>query len=179
MTRIVGGRRFVEPFEREQRIDGERRLDRRFALLALGQLGRGSGRLEAQRRRQLVLGEAGQQLGRRLVQKAGGELVQQAPDLLGGIDEQARLFVGAVADDLGSGERMLEQAREMGEVGEADRRRAAGQRVGERDRHFADRPMQLHRPFGDLGHQPARQLVGFVEVDVEERDADAQRSRRP
>ena len=110
------------------------------------------------------------------VQEAGGELVQQAADLLGGVDEQARLLVGAVADDLRARERVLERARQMREIGEADRRRAAGERVGERDRHFADRPVQLHRPLGDLGHQAARQLVGLVQVDVEERDADPQRA---
>ena len=117
-----------------------------------------------------------QQLGRRLLQEAGGELMQQAADVFGGVDEQARLFVGAVADHLRARERVLERAREVRQIGEADRRRAAGERMGERDRHFADRPMQLHRPLGDLGHQAARQLVGLVEIDVEERDADAQRA---
>ena len=108
--------------------------------------------------------------------KPGRELVQQAADLFGGVDEQARLVLGAVADHLGARERVLERAREMREVGEADRRRAAGERVRQRDRHLADRTVQLHRPFGDLGHQAARELVGLVEIDVEERDADAQRT---
>ena len=35
--------------------------------------------------------------------------------------------------------------------------------------------MQLHRPFGDLGHEAAREFVRLVEVDIEKRDADAQR----
>ena len=48
--------------------------------------------------------------------------------------------------------------------------------MGERDRRLADRPVQLHRPLGDLGRQAARQLVGLVQVDVEERDADPQRA---
>ena len=78
--------------------------------------------------------------------------------------------------DLRARERVLERARQVREIGEADRRRAAGERMGERDRHFADRAVQLHRPLGDLGHQAARQLVGLVQVDVEERDADAQRA---
>ena len=77
--------------------------------------------------------------------------------------------------DLGARERVLERARQVRQVGEADRRRAAGERMRQRDRHFADRSVQLHRPFGDLGHEAARQLVGLVEIDVEERDADAQR----
>ena len=110
------------------------------------------------------------------LQEAGGELMQQAADVLGGIDEQARFLVGAVADDLGARERVLERSRQVREIGEADRRRAAGERMGERDRHFADRAVQLHRPLGDLGHEAARQLVGLVEVDVEERDADPQRA---
>ena len=33
---------------------------------------------------------------------------------------------------------------------------------------------QLHRPLGQLGAQAARQLVGLVQVDVEQRNADAQ-----
>ena len=36
--------------------------------------------------------------------------------------------------------------------------------------------MQLHCPLGQFGAQAARQLVGLVEVDVEQRDADAQRA---
>jgi hypothetical protein len=31
------------------------------------------------------------------------------------------------------------------------------------------------RPFGQFGAQPARQFVGLVEIDVEQRNADAQR----
>ena len=36
--------------------------------------------------------------------------------------------------------------------------------------------MQFHRPFGQFGAQAARQFVSLVEVDVEQRDADAQRA---
>ena len=46
----------------------------------------------------------------------------------------------------------------------------------ERDRRLADRAMQFHRPLGDFGRQPARKLVGLVQVDVEQRNADAQRA---
>ena len=67
-------------------------------------------------------------------------------------------------------------ARQVRQVGEADRGRAAGQRMRQRDRRLADRAVQLHRPLGQLGGQAARQLVGLVEVDVEQRDADAQRA---
>jgi len=35
--------------------------------------------------------------------------------------------------------------------------------------------VQLHRPLGDLGDETTRQLVGLVEIDVEERDADPER----
>ena len=46
----------------------------------------------------------------------------------------------------------------------------------QRDRGLADRAVQLHRPFGDLGGEATRQFVGLVQVDVEQRDADAQRA---
>ena len=121
-----------------------------------------------------MLGQTHQQLGRRLLQQAGGELMQQAPNLFGRIDEQARFFGRSVADRERAGLCVFKQARQVREVGEADRRRAAGQRVCERDRGFADRAVELHRPLGDLGAEPARELVGLVQVNVEQRDADAQ-----
>ena len=58
---------------------------RRLALDAAGELGGRGHRLEAARRLELVLGEAAQQRGLGLLQEAGGELVQQAADLLGGV----------------------------------------------------------------------------------------------
>ena len=147
---IVGGGRVVDALEREQGLDGDRRLDRRYAVLPFGELGRRGGRLEPHRRAHLVLGQTREQIGRRLLQEAGRELVQQAADLLGGVDEQTRFLVGAVADDLRARERVLERARQVREIGEADRRRAAGERMGERDRHFADRrgaaPSPTRRP---------------------------------
>ena len=74
-----------------------------------------------------MLGETREQVGRGLLQEAGSELVQEPADLLGCVDEQARLFLGAVADDLGSRKRMLERAGELREIGEADRRGASGE----------------------------------------------------
>jgi hypothetical protein len=162
--------------EADERLDRQRRVGRRYALGALGELRRRGHRLEAQRRAQLVLDQAGEQLGCGLLQETGRELVQETADLLGGVDEQACFLVGAVADHLRSRQGVLERAGEMRQVGEPDRRRAAGERMGQRDRRLAERPVQLHRPLGDFGHQATRQLVGFVEIDVEERNADAQRA---
>ena len=104
--------------------------------------------------------------------------MQQAPNFLGGVDEQARFLRRAAADGLRARECVFERARQVGKVGKSDRRRAAGQRVRQRDRNFTDRPMQFHRPFGEFSRQAARQFVGFVQVDVEQRDADAQRPDR-
>ena len=120
--------------------------------------------------------QSGQQVAGRLAQKAGSKLMQQAANFLGRMDEETRLLVGAATDRLGARQRVLEQARQLRQVGEADRRRAAGERVCECDRRFADRPMQLHRPLGDLGRESTRQLVGLVQVDVEERNSNAQRA---
>ena len=138
-----------------------------------------SAAVAASRRRadcDLVIGQTAQQVGRRLLQEAGSELMQQAADLFGGLDEERRFLARALPDRLRAHLRMLEHACQMGQIGEADRGRAAGQRMRERDRRLADRAMQLHRPLGDFRGQAARELVGFVEVDVEQRDADAQRA---
>jgi hypothetical protein len=176
--RLFGGARSARlaHVEAHERLDRTRGVSGRLGFDPAGELRRRGRRLQAQRRGQFVLGQAGQQLGIGLLQEAGGKLVQQAPDFLGGIDEQARFLVGAVADDLRAGEGMLERTRQVREVGEADGGRASGERVGECDRRLAERPVQLHRPFGDLGREAPRQLVGLVQVDVEQRNADPQRA---
>ena len=121
-----------------------------------------------------MLGQTRQQFGRRLLQEARGKLMQQAADFFGRIDEQARLIERALADGARAHLRVFEQACQMRQVGEPDRRRTAGKRMGHRDRRLADRAVQLHRPLRELGRQAPRQLVGFVEINVEQRDADAQ-----
>ncbi len=118
-----------------------------------------------------------QQLGRG-VQEAGGELVQQPADRVGRLLEQFRLVGRAGAERVRARQRVLERASEPRQVLVADGGRAAGERVRERDRRVADRAVQLVRPLGELGAQPPRQLVGLVQVDVEQRDADAQRPDR-
>ena len=76
---------------------------------------------------------------------------------------------------------MFEFTRQRGQLGIADRGRVAGQRVGQRDRTVCDRAALAARsgfggPLGQIDAQAARKLVGFVEEDVEQRDADAQRT---
>ena len=71
---------------------------------------------------------------------------------------------------------MLQFARQTEQTGIAHGARIAGQRMGQRYRRFAHRAVLLQRPFGQLHAQPARQLIGLVEVDVEQRDANAQRA---
>ena len=124
--------------------------------------------------RQLMRFQPLQQRGRHEPQEAGGKLVQQAADFFSGVDEQLRLpRCGAAGGDRAH-QRVLEQARQRRQLHIADRGRAASQRMRQRGRAFAQRPIVFHRPFGQLDAQAARQLVGFVQVDVEQRNADAQ-----
>ena len=124
----------------------------------------------------LVVDQARHQLGGRRLEEAGGELMQQTADLVGTVVEQRGLVGVAMAQRLRTRQCMLEQARQVRQVGEADRGRIASQRMRQRHRVVIDRAMQLMSPFGQLGAQAARLLVGLVEEDVEQRDAHAQRA---
>ena len=122
-----------------------------------------------------MLGQALHQPGFDLAQETGGKLVQQAADLFGRVGEQLGLAGAAVAVGLRAHQRVFERARQGRQVGVADGGRVAGQRMRQRHRGLADRlALVFERPFGQLGAEPARQFVGLVEVDVEQRDADAQ-----
>ncbi len=145
---------------------------RQLGVLGLRHGGQG---LHALGRLDLVLGQALRQLGRHFLQEARGELVQQATDFLRRIGEQLRFQRSAAADGVRAHQRVLERTGQLRQLGEAHRGRIAGQRMRHRHGVLAHRAMQLQRPLGQLGAEAARQLVGFVEVDVEQRDADAQR----
>jgi hypothetical protein len=119
--------------------------------------------------------EAGQQRRRGRLQEAGGELVQQAADLFGDVVVQARLVRRHQAR-LRDLERVLEAARERRQVGMAHGGRVAGQRMRQRDGLLAHRARQLQHPLGERGAQAARLLVGLVQEDVEQAQADAQRA---
>ena len=109
-------------------------------------------------------------------QEAGRKLMQQTADLVGRVDEELRLTRTAVASQARAVQRMFERPRQCREVGVAHRGRIASERMGQRHgvvRHR--RALVFNRPFGQFSDEPARQFVGFVEVDVEQRDADAQR----
>ena len=110
-----------------------------------------------------------------LLEKARGELVQQAADFLGGVRERLRQLPVAHRHALRPLQGGLEGTRDPGKGVEPHRGRTAAERVRQADRGVGDRAIELERPFGDLGGEPPRPLVGFVEVDVVERDADAQR----
>ena len=109
------------------------------------------------------------------LQEAGGELVQQAADLFGDVVVQARLVRRHQAR-LRDLERVLEAARQRRQVGVAHGGRIAGQRMRQRDGLLADRARQLQHPLGERGAQAARLLVGLVQEDVEQAQADAQRA---
>ena len=126
-----------------RRFDGGPRIDR-FGSARL-RLVVGTLRIEAPRGLDFVLGEPLQQARGGLLQKSGGELVQQPADLVGDFAEQAGLFRRSVAQRMRTRQAVLERARKLRKVSETDRRRAAGERMSERDRHLADRAVQVVR----------------------------------
>ncbi len=135
-------------------------------LLGIGR-GHRRGRDVAQRLQRLLRGVA---------QQADRELVQQAAQLVGRGDQHHALLARAAALHLQVLQRGLEVARHARQAVEADRGRAAGQRMGQRDGRVGHAFVGLQRPLADLGGELARPFVGLVEVDVVERDADAQRA---
>ena len=110
------------------------------------------------------------------VQEPGGKQVQQPADLVSSPVEQLRFLATAVATGIGALQRMLQLARQLRQLDITHRARIAGQRMRQRHGRVADGAVLLQRPLGQLDAQAPRQLIGFVEVDVEQRDADAQRS---
>ena len=116
------------------------------------------------------------QLRVRLLEKTGGELVQQTADVFGRGDEHGGLLGYAVRLPADMFERMLQRARHLGQRGKPHGGRAARQRMRQRHRHVRQRLMQLQRPFLQRGGQPARPFVGLVQIDVVERYPDAQRA---
>ena len=143
-------------------------LDRHFFLLRRRECRQALGHLD------LVGGQSLEQLGRRRPQEAGRELVQEPTYLVGHVVEQPRVVGASATQCLRVQQRVLELSGQRGEIREAHRRRAAGQRMRQRDRRLADRPLQFERPFGQLSAEAAREFVGLVQIDVEQRDADVQ-----
>ena len=110
------------------------------------------------------------------LQETGSELVQQPADVIGGAHEELGIGSLEASGALGAAQRVLQLARQAGQVVIADGGRIAGQLVGQRLAGGGHRLAQLGGPFGQAHGQLARQLVGFVQEDVEQRDADAQRA---
>ena len=102
--------------------------------------------------------------------------MQQTANFVGRVNKQSALFAGAPTYRVRACQRMFECACQVRQIGEADGGRIAGQGVRQSDRRFTDGAVQFHGPFGQLGAQAARQLVGLVEINIEQRDADAQRA---
>ena len=154
---------------------------RRLGLADLVGIERVSGRVgPIVRRRQVRRGmrhsaQSAHQIRIRAGQEAGRKLVQQAANFQRATVEQPSLVGTATLVLLRALQRMLQRARQHRQVGVAHRRRIAGQRMRQRHRAVGHRPVQLQPPFGQLVAQTTRQLIGLVEEDVEQRDADAQR----
>ena len=152
--------------ERRRDFDGVRALP--FGSLVL-QLGHAAGHLGLQDGLQLL-----QQLRVGLLEEAGGELVQQAADVVGCRIEALRLLGQAARLQLHVLQRMLQHARHFRQRREPHGGGAACEGMGQRHRRIGQRSVQLQRPLLQRRDQPARPFVRFVEVDVVQRYADAQ-----
>ena len=123
-----------------------------------------------------VLVQRLQQLGIVSLQEAGGELVQQMAHMVARLHKQRHLGLAETAGTLRPGERVLQRPRQGGQIFVTHRRGIAGQCMRQGFGTARQRPSQLDGPFGQAGAQAARQLVGFIQEDIEKRDADAQRA---
>ena len=135
---------------------------------------RGGHQFEPLRHFDLVGVHAIEQISRRRLEEASCELVQQPAHFIGHVVEQTRVVGAPAAKRLRMHERVFKLARQGRQVGKANGRRAARQRMRQRDRDLAHRSLKLQRPFGQLVAQPTRQFVGLVQVNIEQRDADLQ-----
>ena len=125
-----------------------------------------------------VLVQRLQQLGIVSLQEAGGELVQQMAHMVARLHKQRHLGLAETAGTLRPGERVLQRPRQGGQIFVTHRRGIAGQCMRQGFGTARQRPSQLDGPFGQAGAQAARQLVGFIQEDIEQRDADAQRANQ-
>ena len=125
----------------------------------------------------LVGGQALEERRIDLPQEAGGKLVQEAADLFGRGAEQLGLAGPAMTGGARTHQGMFERSRQRRQVDIADGGRVACQRMGQGHGGLGHRmAIIFDRPLGKLGDEAARLLVGLVEIDVEQRDADAQGS---
>ena len=115
-----------------------------------------------------------QDVGIRRLQHAGGKLMQYATHIFGCVTQHPGLLGGAPGLPMQTLQRVLHGARQLRQCAESHRGRAAGQRVRTGDGTLGNRLIQFQRPLRQLGDQLTRPLVGLVQVDVVERDADTQ-----
>ena len=86
----------------------------------------------------------------RLLQEAGRELVQQAADVLGGLAEQARFLVGAVADDLRARSACSSERAKLRQLGKPTVAELPASECASAIAYFAYRPVQLRSPIRRL-----------------------------
>jgi len=171
--RRLGGERLLR-WHRRGLVSLVRRDQTDRVEVDLGRRGRREQRLV----RHAVQGR--EQIGLRFLVETRRKLVQQAADVLRGVDKQAGMLVTGgltsllVAADGADG--MLQRPRDVGQRLETDRGRSTGQRMRQGFGVFVHRLVTFQRPFGQPGAQAARPFVSLVEEDVVELDADAQRT---
>ena len=115
----------------------------------------------------------------RLLQEPGRKLVQQAPDIFGCLDEDARLLGTGTAEQLHVLQRLLQGTGDLGQSGKSNGRRTAAEGMRQGDNRIRHRAVQLHGPLAGFGQQPPRPLVGLVQIDVVQRNGDVQRPYDP
>ena len=108
------------------------------------------------------------------LEKTGCELVQQAPDFFCSDVEDARMVRLPLAMQLHMLQGLFQCPGDIRQGLEADRGGTTPQRVRQGHGGIRNRMVQFQLPLAQLRQQAARPFVGLVEVDVVERDADAQ-----
>ena len=118
--------------------------------------------------------------GLRLLEKACGELVQQSAYILRCVNKNLPIHRGAVAVvHAGLFERVLKRAGHVRQGAETYGCGAARQRVRQCHRRRTYPLMPLKRPFGNFRDQAARPFIGFVQINVVQRNADTQATDYP
>ena len=115
-----------------------------------------------------------------LLEEPGSELMQQAAYVFRRVDKQLPVICSTVdVMHLRLLQCSLQRARDFRQGAEPHSRRTAGQRMGKRNRGVTDRLIDFHRPFSHFSDQPARPLIGLVQINVVERNTNAQSINNP
>ena len=129
--------------------------------------------------RELERLQRGKNLRIGLLEETGCELVQQTADVLGRFLQNHGVRAAAARMVVQPVQRVFERACQFRQGRETNGCRTACERMRQRLGVGRDGAIRFQRPLRQDRREPARPLVGLVEVDVVERNANAQAANRP